>query len=445
MPQFHIVKIVPGREPEICLQEDGQPFVFEDGKRAALNAEAWSLLSDIKHQPRPIKPNGDWRTREQSRLDGGTYKPLPWANEPWFKRESTKDHFAHVGVKDESKLAYTETEAKGAADVQTQIKPGRYLRAYYSDTLNDDAITHWATTYAAMYGGAELSFAKTADEIEHVYLNGPDSCMSHDPDDYSSPYLPVRVYAGFDLAVAYCTDEDGRIQARALCWPERKRYGRVYGDDYRLKELLGREGFEPGSLEGARFTRDTGGSWGSIVCPYIDRYGRVTDCGSHLEIGDTGNGTCYQAESTEGFVEDEIDERSCCDCCEERTDDDELVWIRDRDHQWCEHCVSHHGYTCEATGHSYAYESSVVTLADGTVWSQSYFEGHGSVCEDCDDALRDSDISFDEDRVPRCEPCHDAHIEAQRAEDDAPRPTSPRIEHPDQLELEIPAANQRAA
>jgi hypothetical protein len=445
MPQFHIVKIVPGREPEICLQEDGQPFVFEDGRRAALNAEAWSLLSDIKHQPRPIKPNGDWRTREQSRLDGGTYKPLPWANETWFKRESTKDHFAHVGVKDESKLAYTETEAKGAADVQTQIKPGRYLRAYYSDTLNDDAITHWATTYAAMYGGAELSFAKTADEIEHVYLNGPDSCMSHDPDDYSSPYLPVRVYAGFDLAVAYCTDEDGRIQARALCWPERKRYGRVYGDDYRLKELLGREGFEPGSLEGARFTRDTGGSWGSIVCPYIDRYGRVTDCGSHLEIGDTGNGTCYQAESTEGFVEDEIDERSCCDCCEERTDDDELVWIRDRDHQWCEHCVSHHGYTCEATGHSYAYESSVVTLADGTVWSQSYFEGHGSVCEDCDDALRDRDISFDEDRVPRCEACHDAHIEAQRAEDDAPRPTSPRIEHPDQLELEIPAANQRAA
>lgn len=365
---FHIVKIEPGREPEIvCSCHTGEPYVFESGDYAAAYARDIAEISGIKHQPRPIKLNGDWRAREQARLDNGTYRPLPWVNEVWFKHENTKDHFAHVSVKDAGKISYTENEDKGALDLQAPpMKPGRYLQAFYRDVLSPNEITEQSRVFAA-YTGTELTdadtvlFARTADEIEHVYLNGPESCMSHDPSDYQSPFHPVRVYAGPDLAVAYCKDEDGEIIARALCWPSEKIYGRIYPDPDecdngdKIKELLRREGFKYGQLTGAKFARETDGY--NLICPYIDRVGRVTDCGTHLEIGDTRNGAVYLADSTDGILE--IDERSTCECCNERYDEDCSAHIQDTGETWCSDCADYRAHFHEPTGEYYRYAGNM--------------------------------------------------------------------------------------
>lgn len=453
MPQFHVVRIIAGSEPEPCCGDDGEPIVFDHGRDASFYAETCQHLTGHKHQPRPIKPNGDWRAREQARMTDGTYRPLPWADAPWFKREETKDHFAHVSTKDASKITFTESEAKGEIDRQAPpMKPGRYLRQFYGDVLDANRITELTREYAAYTNTNpdeldELLFARTEDEIEHVYLRGPESCMSHDESDYDTPFHPVRVYAGFDLAIAYCKDEDGRIFARALCWPERKIYGRIYpgrdpshynfaeGDiekHDRFTETLRREGFSRGKLDGARFSRQTD-DWGAIVCPYIDGDQQVTVRRNCLVIGDDGSGTLYAADNTNGLLGDEIDERPQCDNCGERYDEGEGVTPEDRDfYTYCEDCAENVLHQCEATGAYYRYQQNIVTLSDGTVWSREHFEDHGATCEQCESHERASDI----DGHGCCSDCEPEEEEEENEPDG-------RDESPDQLELPIPGATYR--
>jgi hypothetical protein len=452
MPQFHIMRIEAGLEPEPYVDWDsGQVLILDNGAEAAALARTLSENSGYKFQPRPIKSNVDWKARERARLESGTYRALPWESETWFKRESTEHHFAHVSIKDASKIAFTETEAKGEADAQTTMKPGRYLKAHYGDVLDAKQITEATKVYAAYTNTSpddedSLLFATTADDIEHVYLSGPESCMSHDADDYRSPFHPVRVYAGFDLAVAYCKNEDGAIIARALCWPERKIYGRVYPGEhdgegyYKLVELLRRDGFRKADLTGARFTLSR--KYGDIVCPYIDGSQQVTVRHDCLVIGDDGSGQVYNADNTHGYVGEEEDDRPTCPHCDERYDDSDSRYVEDNSEYWCEYCADNNTHQCEATGNLYANRRHVVELSDGTIWARSYFEDHGADCDKCGDCHRADDI----DARGHCEDCReDDDSEDDDSEDDSEPAPSPRIEHPDQLELPIAGAHYRIA
>jgi hypothetical protein len=114
--------------------------------------------------------------------------------------------------------------------------------------------------------------------------------MCHPADNYDSSCHPVRVYGAGDLAIAYLEPEKGHVTARALCWPARKIFGRVYGDDGKLIPMLESAGFSAidrhskTSFNGAKLLRiedDYG-----FVCPYLDdpNYG-VEDDGDFLRIG----------------------------------------------------------------------------------------------------------------------------------------------------------------
>ena len=118
MPQFTIVRIVAGQEPEPHKDGNGKPCVFENGADAACMALNLTTATGIKHQPRPIRANnGDWKVRETTRFDLDSYELPPWHAEPWAKCDATAEHFAHVSVKDRCKLAYTEN-----ADRKTRIE-----------------------------------------------------------------------------------------------------------------------------------------------------------------------------------------------------------------------------------------------------------------------------------------------------------------------------------
>lgn len=347
-------------------------FLF-DGKTAAAEAKRLTVALGVKCQPRPMVLD-DWKKREAERFISGEYVKVPWADAWWWLGSIGEiEHFAHVSLKDKGRIAFTESAEKGAADRQTVIKPGVYLQRYYSEALSTYDIQRLAREFAGMYEEHELLFAHTADEIERVYVNGPNSCMSHKPSDYASDIHPVRVYAAGDLALAYIAI-DGEPTARALCWPERKVYGRVYGDADRLNPLLEKAGYSAGSLEGARLTRIE--QHGSLVCPYIDHIYRVSDDGDCLRIGGD-----LMAESTNGLID--CEDIYHCEACGGRVDDDE-AYCDDDGNIYCECCVDNRSFVCDCCGERHWHASGIEVDGGERVWCEGCVERRAFYCDHCE-------------------------------------------------------------
>jgi hypothetical protein len=162
----------------------------------------------------------EWRLREQRRFDLNEYEALPW------DLPVIEDHYAHVSVEDGAKVAFTPSHEKGMVDVQVRMKPGRYLTKFYPH-LSADKVREYAIALDKAIG---VRFAVTADDIVRVYLNGPNSCMSHATNTYASnPVHPCAVYGDSDLQLAYLAAKDITdptfvpLPVR-LCGPRRK-YG----------------------------------------------------------------------------------------------------------------------------------------------------------------------------------------------------------------------------
>ena len=180
-----------------------------------------------------------WQHRESERFETGYYKPPVWHTESWWLTRSvdTVQHYTHTSRSNPAMLAYTPDADKGERDIQTQIKPGRYLARFFPHLTDKQRafFATWQTTGAQdLFATAEdadpyaLAFASTADDVVRVYTRGPSSCMDgrHFPNDSDNP---TRVYAAGDLAIAYLTRKtDGKIIGRAVCWPARYVVGRVY-------------------------------------------------------------------------------------------------------------------------------------------------------------------------------------------------------------------------
>lgn len=217
-------------------------------------------------EPYPFSPDHfdvSWQLREELRFANGDYQPVPWTS----ILAPISEHYVHISVDAPELVAFTMNPDKGRQDIQTPIKPARYLHRFYPE-LADHVVRDLASR---LEKSVPLRFATTADEIEQVYVTGPTSCMSKDEGDYESSCHPVRVYGGSDLQLAYITNDDGEPIGRALVWPEKKRFGRPYGHERLLEQQLARAGFTRGSLAGARIRRITDGNNNDfVVMPYLD-------------------------------------------------------------------------------------------------------------------------------------------------------------------------------
>jgi hypothetical protein len=414
---FQIVNVHDIARPWVA--NDGKPLLFATGKEAADYCTQMNAVYDypgttVKLQPRRIADDGSWQVRERGRFVTGEYQALPWATLPWFDRAETALHFAHVSTEDGAKIAYTEDAVKGQADRQTRIKPGKYLARFYSDVLSTEEIARLSAEYSKTYEDNVLRFATTADDWERVYVDGPSSCMSKPASSYDGPCHPVRVYAGPDLQLAYL-ERNGDVTARAIVWPERKTYTRIYGDQVRLQDMLEEAGFSEGGLDGARLVRK--GYNGGFVLPYVDYVDGATDDGTYLVL-DGGDLACDQ---TNGLSDnagmrctccnsftDEEDGRCdndgefhCDDCYSERysyceyyeedmpNDGFQEVIVRVRSfgavtQWWCSDAGDNHAFECEQNGKLY-HEDMRVMMANGEAWSTVAFEEHGATCEATDD------------------------------------------------------------
>lgn len=453
---FHVVCLETG---EPIRGEDEQVLVWLDGGAAAANARLYSDLTGKKHQPRPIKSD-EWKARERGRFERGEYLFLPWADQPWWRGSIGEvEHFAHVSTERDGMVAFTEDAAKGAADRQTRVKPGVYLTRYYEHILGQGVITELARDFAGKYETHEVLFATTPDDIEHVYTRGPSSCMSAGGGDYDSGIHPARVYGAGDLAVAYLRDGDD-ITARALCWPEKKVWGRSYGDSWRLDAALKTAGYTQGGwgtcFIGARMLRITDGD--HFVCPYIDGCPGVEDDGKYLRIGGE-----LESDSTCGLISMR-GSGQWCPRCEDHQDEGDFHYLQDTGEAWCNDCTDNHAYYAEDTGRYYADEDSVVRIEGRGYYTTRWFELYGGTCEATDenhfaeDLIHVADVAetwsrrYHDANGFTCEDCGEAFSNAVRGarrnccadcSGEAPlrdargryRARQGRDEHPDQIEI----------
>lgn len=369
---------------------------FKDGRFAAENVDylkrgTYHCTYRIKRYtvPQPladrIEASLTWKKREAQRMTDGTYTPLPWAEEPWFKaRHAELMHFAHVSLDDPGKIAYTRGDEEGQRDIQTRVNAGRYLHTYFRHELESlprretgsvnvdgekitvDALQWYARSFTNTYGGGDtLLFATTAEDMIRVYINGPQSCMYYPADHYESSVHPVTVYAAGDLALAYLENAQGEITARALVWPDKKAVGRLYGDDMALQAALDEIGYKKQdwySLKGARLRVIEDEE--AYVMPYIDgcnSYGRHPD-GKHFQIG----GAC-NAGRTDGL---DRERNGCtCDRCGDGMDRDYsyTVYVSRYDdaEAWCQYCFETESYVDHYSSDSYSNRVSYYVLANG--------------------------------------------------------------------------------
>jgi hypothetical protein len=220
-----------------------EPLIYDCPKKAAEMAAKLSKLNGKKYQPRPVADRIDWHEREKKRFANGDYTPVLWTKQKWWKE--IDGHFAHVGVKDKTRIAFTPDAEKGAADRQTAMLPGKYLKQFFGDVLSADQIRDFAMEHNTKFEVNEFKLARTVEEIEHVYKTGPnDSCFAKT--------TKGNLYASGDFAVAYLEDAKGKITARALCSDKKKVFPRAYGDSCRLKGMLVKAGYKQ-STNGADY------------------------------------------------------------------------------------------------------------------------------------------------------------------------------------------------
>ncbi len=346
----------------------------------------------------------EWRIRERSRFEEGIYTRLPWNGEPWWiDSDESRDHYAHVSTADPSKLAFTASPEHGAADRQTRMKPGKYLRRFFADKLPDTEIALWAGKFAGENEVNELRFASSPEDIETVYQHGPSSCMDGDH-EFECEGNPTRVYGAGDLAIAYFGTLE-RVTARAVCWPDKKVRSRIYGDSARLAPLLEAAGYSDdcgSGFNGARLLKIEH-EYDVYIVPYMDgeysaliepnciriassgdfdldgQYG-ISVTGFRCECcGDRESGDQYSVDDETwcSFCHENL--ASMCERCEELTHDNNIVRVGDR--IYCTSCVDEYTFSCARCGEREGDDSA--NSVDEERWCESCYENYSNYCERC--------------------------------------------------------------
>jgi hypothetical protein len=396
----------------------GEVKLFESGAEAAAKANG---LNDYyrecnrPHRARVFRADAqkmDWRMREGGRFTSGKYQNPVWKGSPWERL----DHFVHVATDDPTQIAYTPDEEHGKADRQLRCSVEHYLSKYFSTELDKESIQYWADEHLDRYGpDPEVQFATTPDAIEAVYTAGepesdgrhfPPSCMSYADHEYESRVHPVRVYGAGDLAVAYLAAASGKgISARVLVWPEKKRYGRFFGEGKakRLRQGLKALGYEEGSFRGAKLLRIEHDDDSDVfVCPYIDNHDFVVDSGKHLII--EGNGRSYDhldCRNTTGLTGDPSD--VCrCESCNSRIPDDDAYSFNG--YSYCDSCFHEMAFFCDHCGDATDRDDRRTT-PNGDDWCRDCFDNRFANCDHCEEPhLHAENHATDDDRL-LCDDC----------------------------------------
>lgn len=405
------------------LDHDASHTGFEWGAvRGLFGARNWPITMELT---KAFK--FEWRDRQLLRLKAGLHRPVPWHAD----MDPIPDHFVHISTKDPDQVAFTETAKKGERDITTSMKPGRYLQKFYGDKLSKDQIHRIQARVVGDVG--VVRFAKTPKEIVDIYVRHATACMRFSADSGQWGYgkHPCEVYGNSDLQLAYMVDMNGNPTARVLVWPDKKLYGRLYGDIHRISAQLRALGYEHKRLDGARIRRvPIKGHEGIYAMPYLDglhRDDRI--CSYDIVCDEDGNidpnwfrirGPYKTPHCQAGYVHHR-DPARCARCNTMRAEVNSYTVSKTKV-SWCAACFGRHAFCSALTGEwhaathrvaynhhwlgaeahekGYATQAEIehfcfrcegshewyrkghshyrpVTMANGQTWCEAYFAVHG--------------------------------------------------------------------
>jgi hypothetical protein len=360
------------------------------GKSLTANVERIVRVMECKHfhVVEPVRPI-DGECEISTLIEA--FDANPWLGSPYFRENIDRwaEHGARPSNTIEGMLAYYASPAHRAAERLSVIKPGRYLRKFFGDLMDDGTIEVLAQRWSNEFAPRPLIVTQDADEIENVYRKGPSSCMTFRHGGYDGECHPARVYAGPDLAVAYIGDEN-EADGRAVVWPDKKIFGRTYGDNARMEAALKLAGYreaKSGEFDRARLQRFEGRE--GIVCPYLDMVGQVDDNGTHLIITPHGD---YEARGADGVIDSLRGGRTVCAHCEDRYDDEDEGSYVEGVGSVCDYCLEHHYFHC-GIGEEYSPMNERANTRCGSWVSETAVSRSGNwfLCEGNDEWVRCSD------------------------------------------------------
>jgi hypothetical protein len=395
---FFLVRLEPGVDGKMVDVPIPDFGPYEKGPEAAKFAKQLSEQLGFKVQPRRSSQAPDWRARQAQRLEDGTLTRLP---AKWDVAPIT-DHFAHLEpAKHPGMICFTENEDLGIIDRFTVLTPGRYLARYYGAMSDSEQ----RRLIAAVDPSGQLFLAWTPEEIVRVYKEGPSSCMDGIHNFDKLPVHPTYVYGAGDLAIAYTMNAQNRIQSRAMVWPEKKLFGRVYGDVERMTALLLDEGYDSdrdcnsadgngGHFNGVKLLKVLFENSTKAVMPYLDDIALSVDAGDHwisVETtparSDTDHPDVCHSGGTSGYALI----KQWCPKLLEYYDKDKFRYVRGVDQHWCLFAVSSYAFTCSQTNEIWPNEKKV-QLRGGQLVCEEWFAEHGAVCEGSDEKCRARDL-----------------------------------------------------
>ena len=394
------------------LRDDQGVRLFKTGKEAQKFADDTGVERALSVRPYTPPSAEDWRERERNRLRDGIYKALP----DWLDQYMYPTHFAHVSKDRLDRISYTKDDDKGARDIQTRISVAGYLEKYQSNRVDASSRASLVKRFLDWSATIDIAFARTPDEIEHVYTFYDHdqeglraSCMGHTAGNYSSPVHPVRVYGAGDLCVAYTQNAEGRTTSRALCFPAKLTYSRVYGGSttcQRLHDALkelgyrksncfygGQSGCGPDNFSGARLLAIPARG-DRYVAPYIDDISGadlVRENGKHVFVlTEDGEYTFNQTNGLSGETEPEEPEYNfICEHCAEGYPDDEAHTVNTTDgaETWCDCCTDRRAFHCHGSEEYYSRADFARVVVNGEMYEQGYANARFSSCEACDERV----------------------------------------------------------
>lgn len=302
--------------------------------------------------------------RELWRVYSGEYARLPDSILSKLPADIYLHEVPHLAIKGSNagKIAYTENARKGEEDVQSVMKPGKYLRRIMKDRpMNDQQLKEMVADLQSA-AHVEIKSARLPEDAKWVYINGPDSCMAHAEDRFGET-IDLDGNWRHPIEALFFEDGSGNIEllyvemgerpaARVLVNTESKEYPAIYTADWMpsaqtlLREHLNEQGYNqcPMALEGVtipmiKLKND------AVLCPYIDG----GNLGVDLLQGDIPPGDCadktmiiggmWQAEYTNGYITNDSAGKICFDCEEPRSDED-MTLVESLDEYVCDDCVS---------------------------------------------------------------------------------------------------------
>ena len=379
-------------EPVTPRKTYADPGMAKEAARAVANATGYvHKIGKVTETA-----NTSWHAREVKRFALGVYELPKWDREDLDLLNRYPFHFTHLSEKRDGRLAFTENDDKGNADSQTPMLVGRYLSKFHGDLLSPEKIA----ALSSLCGDTGFEVILETADIVTAYINGPRSCMSKTADSfYTDIHHPVEIYGGkSDLALAILR-RDGAITARAVCWPARKTYGRIYGDDVRLKSELARRGWKSGYFQSAKLNRIP--IKGTFVCAYLDGEQMVRDNGEFLIIDSDGE---HVADSETGLLSDYA---NICQGCDGSIHEENVYRSEDGAGPYCEECYHERYTSCEDCGVEAWSEDTVYIDCENMTVCDTCADSDFFRCENCSEMFRVDDAHYSDDGVdgPYCEDC----------------------------------------